>query len=233
MVKNTLVKQFPNVFDVGFTAGMESRLDEIEAGDAEWVKVLKDFYAPFSDRLEVVRKNIKSLREENQEVTDKKCPECGEHFLVVKWGKNGKFLACPGFPACNHTEPVDKPDATPIDEKCDKCGAPMVLLTMNGNKFLGCSRFPECKNTTSFSIGMKCPNKGCGGNIVERRTRKGKIFYGCSQYPKCTFASWDKPVDKKCEKCGNAYMVQKEYKRNKVLKTVTRCPACKAEADPA
>jgi len=223
MVKNTLVGQFPNVFDVGFTAGMELRLDEIEAGGAEWVKVLKDFYAPFTEQLQVVRGSVKDLKAQNQEVTDRKCPKCGEHFLVVKWSKNGKFLACPGFPACKHAEPLEKAEAVPVDEKCDKCGAPMVILTMNGGKFMGCSRYPDCKNTRAISIGITCPLPDCGGDVVERRTRKGKVFYGCNKYPKCNFASWDKPIAKKCDKCGHPYLVQKEYKRKG---TMIRCPAC-------
>jgi DNA topoisomerase-1 len=226
MVKNTLVREFPDVFDVGFTADMESGLDEIESGGADWIGVLKKFYAPFSERLDVVRKNIKTLRTQNQEITDRKCPECGENFLVVKWSKNGKFLACQGFPACKHTEPLEKNAAVPTDEKCEKCGSPMVILTMNNSKFLGCSNYPECKNTRSLSIGVHCPQSGCDGSVVERKTRRGKVFYGCNKYPKCTFASWDKPIDKKCEKCGNPYLIQKEYKRKG---TLTRCPACKAE----
>jgi DNA topoisomerase-1 len=226
MVKNTLVEQFPDVFDVGFTAGMESTLDEIESGDADWIKVLKKFYSPFSDRLEIVRKSIKNLRAQNQEITDRHCPECHENFLVVKWSKNGKFLACQGFPTCKYTEPLEKAAAVPTDEKCDKCGSPMSILTMNGGKFLGCTRYPECKNTRPLSIGITCPAEGCDGSVVERRTRKGKIFYGCNKYPKCNFASWDKPVDKKCDKCGNPYLVQKEYKKRG---TQTRCPSCKSE----
>jgi DNA topoisomerase-1 len=226
MVKNTLTEQFPDVFDVGFTAEMELTLDKIEAGDEDWTKVLKTFYAPFSDRLKIVQKSIKNLRAQNQEVTDRKCPKCDEHFLIIKWSKNGKFLACQGFPNCKHTEPLERPAAVEVDEKCDKCGAPMVALTVNGNNFLGCSRFPDCKNTKSISIGITCPQADCGGNVVERRTRRGKIFYGCDGYPKCTFATWDKPINKKCEKCGNPYIIQKENKRKG---TLARCPACKAE----
>ncbi|GBU21241.1 DNA topoisomerase I [Fibrobacteres bacterium R8-0-B4] len=228
MVKNTLVNQFPAVFDVGFTAEMESRLDEIESGGADWINVLKTFYAPFADRLDVVRGNIKDLRAQNQEVTDKKCPACGEHFLVVKWSKNGKFLACPGFPTCKYTEPLEKGEAVETDEKCDKCGAPMVVLSRNNSKFLGCSRYPDCKNTKSLSIGVPCPQKGCNGNIVERKTRRGKVFYGCDKYPKCDFASWDRPINRKCEKCGNPYLIQKEYKRKGA---VIRCPVCKEEVE--
>ncbi|MDR0305640.1 MAG: type I DNA topoisomerase [Chitinispirillales bacterium] len=228
MVKNTLINEFPAVFDVGFTADMELTLDKIESGDADWINVLKEFYKPFADRLEIVRKSIKDLRAQNQEVTDKKCPECNENNLVIKWSKNGKFLACQGFPACKHTEPLEKAAAIPVDEKCDKCGASMVILSMNGNKFLGCSNYNEtgCKNTRSLSIGVSCPQDGCEGSIVERKTRRGKVFYGCSKYPKCTFASWDRPIDKKCGHCGNGYLVQKDTKRRGVY---VRCPACKTE----
>jgi len=228
MVKNTLVNQFPAVFDVGFTAEMESRLDEIESGGADWIGVLKTFYTPFADRLDVVRGNIKDLRAQNQEVTDKKCPSCGENFLVVKWSKNGKFLACPGFPTCKYTEPLDRGETVETDEKCDKCGAPMVILSMNNSKFLGCSRFPDCKNTKSLSIGVPCPQKGCDGSVVERKTRRGKVFYGCNRYPKCDFASWDRPINRKCEKCGNPYLIQKDYKRKG---STIRCPACKEEVE--
>jgi DNA topoisomerase-1 len=226
MVKNTLVGQFPNVFEVKFTAGMESRLDEIESGGADWISVLRDFYTPFNDQLQLVRKIVKDLKEQNQEVTDRKCPECNERFLVVKWSKNGRFLACPGFPACKHTEPLEKTQSVPVDEKCDKCGAPMVILTINGNKFMGCSRYPECKNARAISIGVKCPQPDCGGDVVERKTRRGKTFYGCNKYPKCNFASWDRPIAQKCEKCGNPYLVQKVSKRSG---TQIRCPACKTE----
>ncbi|MDR3013069.1 MAG: type I DNA topoisomerase [Chitinispirillales bacterium] len=226
MVKNTLIKEFPDVFDVGFTADMELTLDKIEAGDVDWIKVLKDFYEPFSDRLQDVKKDIKDIRAQNQEVTDKKCPKCDECFLIVKWGKNGKFLACQGFPNCKHTEPLEKPAAVEVDEECDKCGSPMVVLTVNNNRFLGCSRYPDCKNAKSIAIGVTCPQPGCDGDIVERRTRRGKVFYGCNNYPKCNFASWDKPIDKKCEKCGNPYLVQKNSKRKD---PAVICPGCKAE----
>jgi DNA topoisomerase-1 len=228
MVKNTLVSQFPAVFDVGFTADMESRLDEIESGGADWIGVLKNFYTPFADRLSVVRDNIKDLRALNQEVTDRKCPVCQENFLAVKWSKNGKFLACQGFPTCKYTEPFEKSDTVETDEKCDKCGAPMVVLTLNGGKFLGCSNYPDCKNTKALSIGVPCPKEGCDGDIVERKTRRGKLFYGCNRYPKCDFASWDKPISKKCENCGNPYLTLKEYKRKG---SVIRCPVCKTEVE--
>ncbi|HON09797.1 MAG TPA: type I DNA topoisomerase [Chitinispirillaceae bacterium] len=226
MVKNILVKEFSSVFDVGFTADMESSLDRVEVGKADWVQVLRDFYGPFSSRLADVRQSIKDLRAQNQEVTERTCPECGKHPLVIKWSRNGKFLACQGFPACKYTEPLEKMDVVQTDEKCDKCGAPMVILTINGNRFLGCSKFPECRNTKSMSTGVRCPQEGCDGTIVERKTRRGKIFYGCSAYPGCTFATWDRPVDQKCQKCGFPMMVYRETKRKGA---VMRCISCKDE----
>jgi DNA topoisomerase-1 len=226
MVKNILVREFPDVFDVGFTADMETSLDKIELGDRNWVEVLKEFYVPFSSRLTGVKQSIKDLRAQNQEVTDRKCPECGEHNLVIKWSRNGKFLACQGFPGCKYTEPLEKVEAIQTEEKCDKCGAPMVILTINGNRFLGCSKFPECKNTKSLSTGVNCPQDGCKGQLVERKTRRGKIFYGCNAYPQCNFATWDKPIDQKCSKCGYPMLVQKDTKRKG---SYLRCLSCKDE----
>ncbi|MBN1576300.1 MAG: type I DNA topoisomerase [Chitinispirillaceae bacterium] len=226
MVKNILVKEFPNVFDVGFTADMELSLDKVETGDADWVAVLRDFYYPFADRLNGVRGCIKDLRAQNQEMTDRICPECGKHPLVIKWSRNGKFLACQGFPACKYTEPLEKATVTPSGETCDKCGSPMVVLSINGNRFLGCSKYPECKNTRSLSTGVHCPQPGCDGQMVERKTRRGKIFYGCSTYPKCSFATWDRPVDKKCPQCGYPMLVFRDSKRRGAF---LRCPSCRFE----
>jgi DNA topoisomerase-1 len=225
-VKIMLAKEFPDVFDVGFTADMESKLDLIEDGEAEWVSVLKEFYTPFSARLEAVKLNIKELRAQNQETTDKDCPLCGKNKLVIKWSRNGKFLACQGFPACKYTETYGVRETAPHGETCNLCGAPMIVLSVNGRKFLGCSRFPECKNTKSLSTGVHCPHPGCDGSIVERRTRRGKTFYGCSAYPKCTFATWDRPIDTRCAVCNFPIMVQKETRRKGAYLS---CPSCKAE----
>ena len=229
-VKNMLVREFPEIFDVNFTAGMEDNLDKIEDGNAEWVAVLREFYKPFSGRLEKVKENIKELRAQNQEVTDRVCPLCGKQKLVIKWSRNGRFYACQGFPECKYTESFGTKEPAPHGEKCDVCGADMVVLTVNGRKFLGCSRFPECKNTKSLSTGVACPHEGCTGSIVERRTKKGKIFFGCSEYPKCTFASWDRPVAQKCGHCGYPILTIKESRKKG---TYLRCPSCRNESLPA
>jgi DNA topoisomerase-1 len=226
MVKDILVRQFADVFDIGFTATMENSLDKIEMGQREWVSVLKEFYDPFQKVMENVKLNIKEIKAKNQEVTQRTCPECKKFPLVIKWSKNGKFFACQGFPACKYTEPLEKIAPMPSDEICDKCGAPMVILTINGKRFLGCSKYPECRNTKSLSTGIACPREGCTGFLIERRTKRGKIFYGCNTYPKCNYATWDKPVAQKCEKCNFPILV---YKETKSKGRINRCPNCKTE----
>jgi len=226
MVRKILIKEFPEVFDVGFTAEMEGSLDKVEHGEADWVTVLREFYGPFNKRLEAVKGEIKELRAQNQEVTDRTCPECKKFPLVIKWSKNGKFLACQGFPACKYTEPLQKIQTIETDEICDKCGAKMVILNIKNNRFLGCSRYPECRNTRSLSTGVPCPVKGCPGTLIERNTKRGKVFYGCSAHPACNYATWDRPVNEHCTACGYPILVYKETKRKG---TFNRCPKCKTE----
>jgi len=225
MVKNILVKEFPAIFDVGFTASMEGSLDKVELGEVDWVDTLRNFYDPFQKQLEIAKGHIQALRAQNQETTGRTCPTCNKFQLVVKWSRNGKFLACQGFPACRYTEPIEKAAAQKSNEVCDKCGAPMVILEMKGSRFLGCSRYPECKNTKSLTTGVACP-KTCGGMLIERRTRRGKTFFGCNKYPACTFATWDRPINEKCPKCGFVILTQRETKRKG---TYNKCPSCKAE----
>jgi DNA topoisomerase I len=100
------------------------------------------------------------------------------------------------------------------DEICDKCGRKMLIKSGRFGKFLACSGFPDCKNTKPFldKIGINCPEKGCPGEIVRKKTKKGRIFYGCSNYPKCSFMTWNKPVDKKCPKCNSILVLDKNKK---------------------
>lgn len=100
------------------------------------------------------------------------------------------------------------------DEICDKCGRKMLIKSGRFGKFLACSGFPDCKHTKSFldKIGINCPEEGCPGEIVRKKTKKGRIFYGCSNYPKCSFVTWNKPVDKKCPKCNSILVLDKNKK---------------------
>jgi len=98
------------------------------------------------------------------------------------------------------------------DEICDKCGRKMLIKNGRFGKFLACSGFPKCKNTKPFldKIGISCPEEGCSGEIIRKKTKKGRIFYGCSNYPKCSFVTWNKPVDKKCPQCNHILVLIKD-----------------------
>jgi len=106
------------------------------------------------------------------------------------------------------------------DAKCEKCGNPMVIKNGKFGRFLACSNYPTCKFTRSIDTGVRCPEEGCDGLIVERKTRKGRTFYGCANYPKCTYALWDKPVPEKCPQCSFPFLVEKHGKSG----VTRRCP---------
>ena len=222
-VNSILVKSFNDIFAVGFTADMETKLDEIEMGKSDWINTLKDFYEPFKENITAVFGDLKELKKQNQELSDKFCPNCGSQ-LLVKTNKNGKFLACPKFPECKHIESIDSEDAKEeTDEVCEKCGSKMRVISMGKKKFLGCSAYPKCeytKSLPSMSTGIKCPK--CGGDIVKRNGKRGS-FYGCNKYPKCDFVVWNKPVEGKCPKCGCTVLNEKETKKDGVFHL---CPMC-------
>jgi DNA topoisomerase-1 len=198
VVNDLLIEHFPDVFNVGFTAEMEEELDEIASGEAEWEPVVRQFYKPLEAALESAQ-----LAPKVEEVTDQACEKCGKP-MVARWGRFGRFLACSGFPDCRNTKPLeeDEAEAEATDETCDECGSPMVLKGGRFGKFYACTRYPDCKGTKALlkKIGVDCPK--CGGDIVERRTRKRRTFYGCSKYPECDFTNWSRPLPQQCPQCG-------------------------------
>ncbi len=207
-VNKFLVATFPNIFDVEFTAKMEDKLDRIEDGKEDWVESVRQFYGSWKGPLEDANARRKELKQSFQEETDVVCEECGKN-MVVKWGRNGRFLACPGYPQCKNTKPLEE-DREPAetDEVCEQCEKPMVVKTGRYGRFLACSGYPDCKNVKPFSLGITCPE--CSkGDIVEKQSRKGKVFYGCNQYPSCKFASWDKPVAGPCSHCEAPILYEK------------------------
>ncbi len=226
LVTDLLVQAFPRVIDVGFTAGLEERLDEIAEGRVPWVQVLEDFYSPFKE--EVARASAQMRDVKREEVkTDLTCEKCGSP-MVIKWGKRGRFLACSAYPQCKNTKdfreaegqiiPVQENETT--SETCPKCGAPMVVKRGRFGRFLACSRYPECKTSKPFAIGVPCPE--CkSGQLTERRSRRGKIFFGCSRYPDCKFAVWDRPVAETCPECGSPYLLEKHSRGGE---TALVCP---------
>ncbi|MFH1568022.1 MAG: type I DNA topoisomerase [Gemmatimonadota bacterium] len=208
-VNRFLVATFPKIFDVTFTARMEDELDRIEDGKEDWVHAVREFYGSWKGSLDEANARRRELKQALQEETDVVCEECGRK-MVVKWGRNGRFLACPGYPQCKNTKPLEEDqEQTTTDEKCDRCGEPMVVKTGRYGRFLACSGYPRCRNVKPLSLGITCPEEGCTGQLVEKQSRKGKVFYGCNRYPDCKFASWDKPVAGPCPHCEAPLLYEK------------------------
>lgn len=229
LVTDLLVHSFPDILNVKFTAGMEDILDKVEEGKEDWLKVMKRFYASFSRDLRKAESQMRDVK--RQEVpTEIPCEKCGA-MMVVKWGRNGEFLACPRYPECKSTKnftrrangDVQVVEEAEVDETCQVCARPMQLRWGRYGRFLGCSGYPECKNIRSLEkpvdLGISCPQ--CReGRLQEKKSRRGKLFYGCSRYPDCGFATWDRPVAKPCPQCGEPILLEKIAKRSG---TVRRC----------
>lgn len=219
VVSNLLVERFSDLMDYNFTAKMENNLDKIEEGGFRWVDIVMDFYRPFDKDLEEAM-NIQGKVKPEDIPTDEVCDKCSKP-MVIKWGLHGRFVACTGFPECKNTRPLEgegdgqNAEAYKTDEKCEKCGSDMVLKSGKFGRFLACSKYPECKTTKPLSIGIKCPDDE--GELVERGTKKGKVFYSCGNYPKCKFATWYKPVDRKCPQCDAPILVEKKTKKGEYI----------------
>ncbi len=155
-VTDLLIEGFPEVMDVQFTAEMEEKLDEVEEGNVNWVKLLDGFYKGFGKRLKQAEVSMRSLRREGVP-TEIDCEQCGSQ-MIIKWGKRGEFLSCSRYPECKNAKQFEYGDDGEIrikerkepelrhDIPCDLCGKPMVVRRSRYGKFLGCSGYPECKN---------------------------------------------------------------------------------------
>jgi len=161
-VNNIMIKAFPEVVDVSFTANMESLLDGVEEGNIKWKEIIKNFYPDLDRAVKAAEKELENIKIED-EVTDVVCELCGRN-MVIKYGPHGKFLACPGFPECKNT----KPYLEKIGIACPKCGKDIVIRkTRKGRKFYGCENYPECDfNSWQKPVAKPCPK--CGGLMVEK-----------------------------------------------------------------
>ncbi len=196
-VVDMLVKCFIDVMDVGFTAGMETKLDDIEEGGVNWRAVIGEFYPDFE-------KNLRNASNYGDEQTQIACEKCG-HLMLRKMGKFGKYLACSNYPECHNIVSETKEEISAI--RCPKCGENMVVKSGKYGKFLACPNYPECKSTMPMPgdeevkyVG-KCPD--CGNAMTVRKSKKGKEYYSCSGYPTCKFMSWDIPTGDKCPECNS------------------------------
>ncbi len=228
VVMKFLVGHFDNIFNVEFTAEMEGELDKIEQGEDKWEQVVRNFYDPFLKDLESVKEKSAALRKEMEKESTEVCEKCGKP-MVVRWGRNGQFLACTGYPECRSTKPLGDEGPKETGEKCEKCGGAMVIRSGRFGRFVACGNYPDCKNTKPLSIGVACPEPDCGGYMTEKRSKKGRTFYGCSNYPKCTFALWNKPVAEACPECRSPYMLEKWTKGKG---SYLECPSCKTVKAP-
>lgn len=226
-VNRLLTKYFSDIVNVKFTADMEEELDKIAEGKLTYKQVLDDFYIPFSKDLEILESKTKEIKQSLNEATDIDCDFCGRK-MIIKWGRNGRFLSCSGYPKCKNAKPL--PGEEELHQEiaegkfCNECGAQMVVKSSKYGKFLGCSRYPDCKNIQPITLGIRCP-KCSEGEVIERKASKSqKIFYGCTRYPDCDFISNYKPVIQACEICSNNYMFLKHSKKKGEY---LECPSCK------
>lgn len=169
-IVNDIVKNnFENVINVDFTAEMEKQLDEVEEGKVGWKEVIREFYPPFEKMIEVAEEKIAEVEIEDEK-TDIICENCGRN-MVIKYGRFGKFLACPGFPECRNTKPFYEDAGV----KCPECGGKIYIKkTKKGRKYYGCENAPECEFMSwNKPTGEKCPE--CGHYLVEKGTKKVRI----------------------------------------------------------
>lgn len=231
IVNDLIVVNFPEIFDIEFTARMEDNLDRIETADAAAIEVLTRFYDPFKQQIEAASSGMISMKGVGVQ-TELDCPACKIRKLHIKIGKNGHFLACSGYPDCKFTsnynrdekgliQVVEPPPEATTDQICGKCANPMIMRQGKYGPFLACSNYPECKNTQSLTIqgsshdtGASCPESGCKGSLAQKMSKRGKVFYGCNRYPDCTFAIWDKPVNQPCPLCHAKFIVERTSKKD-------------------
>ena len=108
------------------------------------------------------------------------------------------------------------------DEACPTCGKPMVIKHGRFGKFIACSGYPDCKTTKPVPLGIGCPQDTCGGQLVERRSKRGKTFYACTNYPTCTFSVWARPVAQPCPSCGAAFVTERVARGGKATRGCVR-----------
>ncbi|WP_088265570.1 type I DNA topoisomerase [Bacillus mycoides] len=169
IVIELILEFFPEIINIEFTANMEQSLDEVEEGNANWVKIVDDFYVGFEPRLEKAEKEMREV-EIKDEPAGEDCELCS-HPMVFKMGKYGKFMACSNFPECRNTKPIVKE----IGVTCPKCDKGQIIERRSNKKkrlFYGCGTYPECDFVSwDKPIGRKCPK--CEGMLVEKKLKKG------------------------------------------------------------
>ena len=228
-VTDLLTERFADVMDLNFTARMEENLDSVAQGELDWVPMLREFYGPFHQAVTEAEAAFSPI-----------CDKC-ERPMVMKMGRFGRFLACTGYPECQNIRDMrnnaERPADEETDEVCEKCERPMVIKTGRFGRFLACTGYNAddnpCDNRRNIvkSSGVPCPE--CGGDLVERRSRKsGRPFWGCANYPKCDFLVNTQPQPAPCPQCAGMLVAAA---RGRVTCTVCKwkgeLPAAESDAD--
>jgi len=208
IVTDLLVEHFGQYVDLEFTARMEEELDEVARGERAWVPLLRAFYAPLRALVDEKRKELRR-RDFTTEPTDEVCSQ--GHPMVIRLGRNGRFLACSLYPEHKESRPLpgeepDLPMLPGVGEPCPTCGETDggVLAAKRGRfgPFVGCNRYPDCAYIKKdgppppeqLPFQVTCPRCGEGHLVARRARRTGSVFWGCSRYPKCDFTTSREPL---------------------------------------
>jgi len=244
VVTDLLVENFPDIFDIQYTARLEEELDEIEDGKETWTQALADFYKKFEKDLKYASKHMENIKR-MEKPTDEKCERCGSP-LVIKWGKHGSFYACSSYDkenpeSCTFTKenPINLPDLDTADvqdtqqeEYCENCGRVMVLKRGRFGQFMACTGYPDCKTTRRLDQGKrvpdipleeKCPK--CDRNLIIRHGRYGE-FTSCSGYPDCKYVKQNF-IGVKCTLCEDGELVEKRARKGNTFYGCSNYPKCK------
>jgi DNA topoisomerase-1 len=194
LVNDLLVQHVERYVAPGFTSAMESQLDEIAEGKAEYLPVVKEFWGHFEKDLE----SAKATAEKQQQETDILCTVCGRANMVIKWGRNGKFLACPRYPECKNAMPLTQEgEPVPVsgpelveDIRCPKCGGALLKKAGPYGPYVDCEHRDDgsCDFRAGVPVGIACPEEPGTGQLVQKKTARGE-FYGCWNYPKCSYTT--------------------------------------------
>jgi len=198
VVTDKLIEAFPRLMDVGYTREMEGELDKVEEQHTDWVEMLHNFYSRFSEALEEAHDSLVHAKAET-EPAPYKCPECGRQ-TCYRFGKNGRFLSCTGYPDCTYAAPIDR-DGRPllperVDVRCPDDGSPMVLRTGRFGPFLASANYPESQciinldkkggikypSPPALEVELKCPK--CDSPLYLRPGKRGP-WLSCSTFPRC------------------------------------------------
>ncbi|HXU22972.1 MAG TPA: type I DNA topoisomerase, partial [Tepidiformaceae bacterium] len=196
LVNDLLVEHMSDYVAVPFTGKMEEELDQVAEGDRKYIDVLKQFWPEFDRQLKDAEKD--AVKQEEQ--TDIRCNVCNQANMVIKWGRNGKFFACPRYPECSNSLPMDEQGnpvfvapPTETSYRCPKCGAPTVQKSGPFGPYLDCTNREnkKCDFRSGVPVGIACPEEPETGQLVEKQARtKGKgVFYACWNYPNCSYTT--------------------------------------------